>query len=67
MVKKKDYQIFVLRVWQDNEATTDARCSLEDTQTGKRIGFPDLEALGAYLQEAFGWPAVGRLLHEEHH
>ncbi len=47
-------QVYILRLWA--VTTTDPRtvewhASLEDSQTGKRIGFANLEQLFVYLME----------------
>ncbi len=45
-------QSFVLRLWCSNAAeTTYWQASLENSRTGERIGFADLEQLFAYLME----------------
>lgn len=44
------YQAFVLRMWLDHEPDHQAwRFSLEDTQTGERLGFANLERLAHFL------------------
>jgi hypothetical protein len=44
------YQAFVLRMWAEPEPTREVwRFSLEDTQTGERSGFADLEHLAHFL------------------
>lgn len=49
---KGRYLAYLLRLWQVKEAGKLAwRASLEDPHTGERQGFPNLEALMAYLWE----------------
>jgi hypothetical protein len=49
-----NYQAYMLRIWKERSQHPGAgeyvRLSLEDTQTGARIGFADLERLCGYLQ-----------------
>ncbi len=46
------YRSYLLRLWRtDESATCNWHASLEDPHTGKRIGFPNLEQLFAYLME----------------
>jgi hypothetical protein len=56
--KPTDYS-FILRLWQiqgeevqgEREEQWFWRASLDDPQTGDRVGFTDLEALFAYIRE----------------
>lgn len=52
---EQNYQAYMLRVWKERteqaEATTPIRLSLENTKTGTRIGFADLDRLTQYLHE----------------
>ncbi len=48
------YYAYLLRLWRDGDCTDCWRASLEDPQTGKRLGFADLEKLLAYLREKIG-------------
>jgi hypothetical protein len=49
------YQVYVLRIWQDQAATRERparlRFSLENPNTGNRRGFASFEAFVAFLQE----------------
>lgn len=47
------YQAYMLRIWQEQQPGSPAtiRFSLEDTQTGRRVGFADWERFIAYLRE----------------
>ena len=46
------YQSYLLRLWRaPGGAGQPWRASLEDTLTGERRGFADLEALVAYLRD----------------
>lgn len=48
--KELHYQAFVLRMWAEPQAEHQVwRFSLEDTQTGERQGFADLERLAHFL------------------
>lgn len=48
--KPPHYQAFVLRMWLEPGLEHQAwRFSLEDTQTGERSGFADLERLAHFL------------------
>ncbi len=50
------YSVYLLRCWQERDNSIDVpatwRFSLEDSRTGKRQGFADLESLTKYLTEA---------------
>ncbi|MCA9958686.1 MAG: hypothetical protein KC443_06620 [Anaerolineales bacterium] len=52
---EQNYQAYMLRVWKERtehtEITTPIRLSLENTKTGTRIGFTDLDRLIQYLHE----------------
>jgi hypothetical protein len=49
------YQAFVLRVWREDAASSPAlkvwRFSLQDTRTGQRHGFANLEAVNEFLEK----------------
>ncbi len=49
------YQAFVLRVWQEDAISCPAlkvwRFSLQDTRTGQRHGFANIEALKEFLEK----------------
>ncbi len=44
------YRAYLLRLWRDREAAP-WRAGLEDTQTGERRNFADLEKLFTFLNE----------------
>ena len=46
-----DYRSFLLRLWIERENNGKWRFSLEDTRTGKRKAFANIEKLIAYLKE----------------
>ena len=50
------YSVYLLRCWQERESRSDVpstwRFSLEDSRSGKRHGFADLESLMQYLDQA---------------
>ncbi len=52
---KKNYSVFVLRMWQEKEADQEIgftwRFSLEDPNTGERKGFTSMEALLDFLEQ----------------
>jgi len=54
LAKPPRYQAYVLRCWEERRQTPDCpgvwRFSLEDTRTGQRHGFGDLERLVALLR-----------------
>ncbi len=51
------YYSFLLRLWAESGDDSPIwRASLEDTRTGKRQGFPSVEALIAYLREQTSSP-----------
>lgn len=57
------YFSYLLRLWRVNEADKIIwRASLEDPNTGKRIGFADLKGLFEFLERQVG-SDIGR---EEH-
>ncbi len=47
------YRAFLLRLWEERDQHPEAaaiwRLSLEDPQTGERLGFASLQALSEYL------------------
>ncbi len=45
------YRVFLLRFWRAPGAGQGWRAALEDPRTGRRIGFPDLPALLAFLDD----------------
>lgn len=53
-IKPPLYRAYLLRMWEERgQATTDGlgwRFSLEDTQTGARYGFANLEQLNHFLK-----------------
>ncbi len=49
--QKPDYRSFMLRIWIEQTDGNKWRFSLEDTQTGKRKGFANINQLKAYLDE----------------
>lgn len=50
--KRITYYSYLLRLWCAEETESwNWRASLEDTHTGERIGFPNLERLFAFLME----------------
>ena len=49
------YRAYLLRLWNANTSGPSAwRASLEDTHTGERRGFADLEQLYAFLAAEIG-------------
>jgi len=51
MEKYPSYFAFLLRLWNEKKAGSGVwRASLEDPHTGEQIGFANLEALLAYLE-----------------
>ena len=52
MGDKRDYQAYLLRLWRVNTGRgTVWHASLEDSRTGERRGFADLDSLFAFLKE----------------
>lgn len=54
MKKQTDYHAYLLRCWQEGDASKDYRTwrfSLEGVQNNQRHGFADLQALLAFLQQ----------------
>ena len=51
--KRPDYQAYLLRLWREGEGDGAAvwRFSLEDSRTGAQRGFPDFDALIAFLAD----------------
>ena len=45
------YHSFLLRLWRPPEGDCCWRASLEDARSGRRIGFPGLEELFAFLMQ----------------
>lgn len=60
---KQKYQAYMLRVWEERTeqpgSDVPLRLSLENTRTGTRIGFANLEHLLQYLREQTGANTVG--------
>lgn len=49
------YRAYLLRLWDANSrGRPDWHASVEDTHTGERRGFADLEQLSAFLAEQIG-------------
>lgn len=44
------YQAFLLRLWQE-EDSEHIRATLEDAQTGQRLGFANLQHLFAFIKQ----------------
>jgi hypothetical protein len=48
------YSVYLLRCWQERDSNTDVpamwRFSLEDSRSGKRVGFSTIETLMHFLQ-----------------
>lgn len=49
MERQRHYFSFLLRIWKDPESEGKWNFSLEDTRTGKRVGFVSLGRLADYL------------------
>ena len=49
-----DYQVWLLRIWQDSGADEAVRCSLEAPRSGQRRGFATLDDLFNFLVERHG-------------
>ena len=49
--QKPDYRSFMLRIWIEQTNGEKWRFSLEDSQTGKRKGFANINQLKSYLDE----------------
>ena len=51
----KDYQVHMLRIWQNSPATDQQgnalRVTIENTKTAVRVSFSDFESLATYLQQ----------------
>ncbi len=55
------YVSYLLRLWQETGgATTHWRASLQDAQTGQRVGFADLENLFSFLRRKTGESPDGK-------
>ena len=54
---KQQYRAFLLRLWRvTSENAVTWRVSLEESHTGERKGFADLESLVTFLKEQMGHP-----------
>ena len=55
MALSSDYQVHMLRIWQDSSTKDSGRDSLrmtlENTKTAIRVNFSDFETLVDYLQQ----------------
>ena len=62
MTTPKDYQVHMLRIWQNvstsNQDKSAVRVTLENTKTAVRVSFSDIESLANYLQQQVDAPAV---------
>ena len=58
----KDYQVHMLRIWQNPSANTPPenalRVTIENTQTAVCVSFSDFESLAHYLQQQMEVKAV---------
>lgn len=54
LTRDATYQVYLLRLWRERPASAERpavwRFSLEDTRTGERRGFGDLEGLVDFLR-----------------
>jgi len=67
-VGESQYLSFVLRLWQVKSADRASwRASLEDSISGERFGFADLEALFTYLEWVTQDPSCATTSPEERH
>ena len=53
-----NYQIYMLRIWQEPEKPSVVRLSMEDTREGNRMGFANWEEFLNYLKQQFGHEVV---------
>lgn len=53
MTSEREYYVMMLRAWQEGTSPDGYRFSLENVQSGRRIGFATLEELCAYLGSRF--------------
>lgn len=52
---QRRYRSYVLRLWEvDDDGQAVWRASLQDSQSGERLGFADLAALALFLAEQTG-------------
>lgn len=62
MTTPKDYQVHMLRIWQNastsNQDKSAVRVTLENTKTAVRVSFSDIESMANYLQQQVETPAV---------
>ena len=62
MTLPKDYQVHMLRIWQNSSAQSQdknaMRVTLENTKTAVRVSFSDIESLANYLQQQVEIPAA---------
>ena len=58
----KDYQVHMLRIWQNPSANTQSenalRVTIENTKTAVRVSFSDFESLAHYLQQQMEVEAI---------
>lgn len=59
MSHEDEYQVWLLRIWRDADAETVIRYSLENSKTGRRIGFASIHEMVAYLQALYGPEQLG--------
>lgn len=62
MTLPKDYQVHMLRIWQNPSAKSQdksaMRVTLENTKTAVRVSFSDIESMANYLQQQVESSAV---------
>ncbi|MBE2221097.1 MAG: hypothetical protein IAF02_06130 [Anaerolineae bacterium] len=62
MTMSKDYQVHMLRIWQNastpSQDKSAIRVTLENTKTAVRVSFSDIESLANYLQQQVESPVV---------
>jgi hypothetical protein len=49
-----NYDVFMLRIWKEEQTNQPTRLTVENTRTGSRVGFTDWETLVAFLEKKTG-------------
>lgn len=46
-----NYSVYMLRIWNEGQASQPKRLTVENTRTGSRVGFTDWEGLVSFLEK----------------
>ena len=46
-----NYDVYMLRIWKEDQSDKPKRLTIENTKTGSRVGFTDWDKLVAFLEK----------------